>query len=80
MRRQSLGTVRIVGGLLAAVWIAAGVAGIVVAALTAHGWLALVGIAAIWYGAVWARVVREGRLLSVREALAPWRLKKDAVR
>jgi len=75
--RQSPRTVRIVGGLLAAIWMAAGVGGIVAAALTAHAVLALAGLAAIAYGVVWARVAHEGRLLTLREALTPWRGAKD---
>lgn len=76
-RRQSPRTVCIVGGLLAALWIAAGAGGIVVAALTDRAVLALAGLAAIAYGGVWARVAREGRLLTLREVLRPWRAAKD---
>jgi hypothetical protein len=77
LRHQSPGTVRIVAALLAAVWVAAGVGGIVAAAMTAKGWLALLGLAAIGYGVVWARVARQERLLTIREALAPWRPAED---
>ncbi len=72
--RQSPRTVRIVGGSLAALWIAGG---LVAAALTARAVLAIVGLAAIAYGVVWARAAREGRLLTLGEALSPWRAAKD---
>jgi hypothetical protein len=76
-RRQPSRTVRIAGGLLAATWIAAGGGGILAAALTAHAVLALAGLAAVAYGVVWVRVARGGRLLTLREALTPWRGAKD---
>jgi len=56
--RRAPPTVRIVGGLLAAIWVAA-------------------SLATIAHGVVWARLVREGRLLTLREAVAPWRAARD---
>ena len=76
-RRQSPRTVRIVGSLLAATWMAAGAGAIVVAAFTGHVVLAFVALAAVAYGAIWMRVARKGRLLTLREALSPWRAAKD---
>jgi len=72
-RNESPRTVRIVGGLLAAVWVGAGLAALVVAVMTSRWLLAVVGLAALWLGILWVRVVREGRRLTVREALMPWR-------
>ena len=77
-RHQSRRTVRIVGGLLAAAWLAAGFVGVVVAAVTLRWVPAVVGLAALYYGIVWVRVVRQGRLLTVREALMPWRLNRHS--
>jgi len=77
-RNQSPRTIRVVAGLLAAVWLAAGVAAIAVALSTSRWLLALVGLVAAGYGAVWLRAARQGRLLSVREALAPWRIRRGS--
>jgi len=73
LRNESPRSVRIVGGLLAAVWVAAGLAALVIAVMKSRWLLAVVGLAALWLGALWMRVVRHGRRLSVREALMPWR-------
>jgi len=73
-RNQSPRTVRIVGGLLAAVWLVAGVAAIAIAVSTSHWSLAAFGAAAVWYGTVWIRAARRGRLLTSREAFTPWRV------
>jgi hypothetical protein len=75
LRYESPRTVRIVGALLAMVWLCAGVIAIIAGA-TAQRWLLiLVGLMAVWYGVVWAYVARHGRRLTTREALTPWRLR-----
>ena len=73
LRKESPRSVRIVGGLLAAVWIGAGLAALVIAVMKSRWLLAVLGLAALWLGALWVRVVREGRRLTFREALTPWR-------
>ena len=77
-RQQSPRKVRIVGGALAAVWLAAGVAAVAVAGLTSRWVLLVPGLFALWYGLVWSRVARQGRLLRGRELWAPWRAKKQS--
>jgi predicted phage tail protein len=73
-RHGSSRSVRIVGALLASVWICAGVAAIVVGAGARRWLLVVLGLAAIWYGVIWADVARKGRRITTREALTPWRL------
>jgi hypothetical protein len=66
-------TIRIVAAVLAAVWLIAGMA-IVILALTHRHWLAaLLGPPAIWYGLAWVRVALEGRHITWAEARIPWR-------
>lgn len=76
LRHQSPHTVRIVGALLAAVWLCAGLAALVIGATTQRWLLAVGGLAAFWYGVVWVYVARQRRLLTGREALTPWRIKQ----
>jgi hypothetical protein len=76
LRHQSLRTVRIVGASLAAVWLCAGSAALVLGVITQHWLLVLVGLAALWYGVIWVCVARQGRQLTAREALMPWRLRQ----
>jgi hypothetical protein len=66
-------TVRIVGALLAAIWLCAGVAGIAVGAGAQRWLLVAAGLFAVWYGIVWLAVARLGRRVSLRQALKPWR-------
>jgi hypothetical protein len=74
-RHESPRTVRIVGTLLAIVWVCAGVAAVFVGT-NAERWLLIpIGLAAIWYGVIWDCVSRQGHRLTFREALAPWRLR-----
>jgi hypothetical protein len=73
-RHQSPRTVRIVGGLLALIWLCAGSAALVIGVLTAHWLLVVLGLAGLWYGVVWVYVARRGRQLTAREALMPWRI------
>ena len=75
---ESPRTVRIVGALLATVWLCAGVLA-VVAGAAAKYWLVVgVGFMAAWYGIIWFYVSRQGRRLTLREALTPWRLKRQS--
>jgi hypothetical protein len=72
--RQSPHTVRIVSGLLAIVWLCAGFVAIVVGVNMSRWLLVVIGVVALWYGLLWVRVVRQGRQLTIREALTPWRV------
>jgi len=77
-RFESQHTFRIVGALLAMIWLCAGVAA-VCTGVTARRWpLALVGVVALWYGVIWAYVARQGRRLTLREALTPWRVRQQS--
>jgi len=67
-----------VAGLLAVAWLVGGAAAIVVAISQSHLLLAVAAVAAVWYGAVWLRAARLGRLLTPMEALAPWRAKSHS--
>ena len=73
LSRESPRTLRIVGGFLAAVWLAAALGVLITAALTERWSLLVLGIAALWYGLVWIKMARLGRRLTAREALRPWR-------
>jgi len=73
-RNQSPRTVRIISGLLAIVWLCAGFVAIVLGVNMSRWLPVVIGVAAIWYGLVWMRVVRKGRQLTIREALMPWRI------
>jgi hypothetical protein len=64
--------------LLAAAWLVGGAAAIAVAISRSHLLLAVAAIAALWYGALWLRVARLGRLLTPREAFAPWQAKSHS--
>jgi predicted tellurium resistance membrane protein TerC len=75
-RNESPRNVRIVGALLATVWLCAGVLAIVFGVTAQHWLLVIVGLIAVWYGVIWLYVARQGRRLTVREALTPWRLKQ----
>jgi hypothetical protein len=75
-RNESPRTVRIVGAVLAMVWLCAGVLGLVFGAIEQHWLLVVAGLMAAWYGVMWFYVARQGRRLTLREALMPWRLKQ----
>ena len=75
-RHESPRTVRIVGALLALVWLCAGAAALIAGAASRQWLLSLAGLMAMWYGVVWAFAARQGRRLTTREALAPWRLRR----
>ena len=74
--RQSPRTVRIVSALLALVWLGAGFVAIVMAVNTSRWLLGVIGVAALFYGLLWVRVVHLGRQLTVREALMRWRIRQ----
>ncbi len=71
---ESPRTVRIVGGLLALIWLGAGITAIVVGVTMSRWLLVASGVAASCYGVLWVRVVQLGRRLTVRDALMPWRV------
>ena len=72
-RSQPSAATRVIGALLAAVWIGGGLLALAVGAVRG-GWLLLIaGAATVWYGLVWVRVAREGRQLRWPEGLLPWR-------
>jgi hypothetical protein len=66
-------TTRIVAGFLAAIWLGAGAILLAVSVGQGRWLLGLCSIAALWYGLLWLRVVREGRQLRGRGSLLPWR-------
>ena len=63
---------RFVAILLAAVWLCAGFAMIVLGVRHEKWILALLGPFGIWYGLAWVRVAHEGRLPGGRLRLNPW--------
>ncbi len=75
-RHRSKQTTRIVAGLLALIWLGAGLAALAMAAVAQRWLFALAGVGALWHGVLWVRVVREGRQLTSRKALMPWRLRR----
>ena len=75
VRNESPRTVRIVGTLLAMVWLCAGAAALIAGAAARQWLLSVAGLMSLWYGVVWAFVARQGRRLTAREALTPWRLR-----
>lgn len=64
---------RIIASVLAACWLGAGLFLLVVGFAGGRWLLALVSIAAIWYGCLWIRVAREGHQLRGPGAWIPWR-------
>lgn len=63
---------RIVATSLAAIWLCAGLAMIVLCVRNGKWLLSLLGISGAWYGMAWARVAHEGRLPGGRLRLNPW--------
>jgi len=63
---------RIVAILLAAIWICAGLAMIVLGLRNGRWPLTLLGPFGVWYGLAWFRVAHEGRLAGGRLRLNPW--------
>jgi hypothetical protein len=72
-RRGLPGVNRVVALALAAIWLCAGVAGIVVGVAYGRWLLVTFAIFAVWYAVLWFRVVARSRLLTWRELAAPWR-------
>lgn len=72
---ESPRTVRLLGGLLAFVWLGAGLGAMVLGVGRSRGLLVGLGLVAFGYGLLWARVVRMGRRLTPREAWPPWHWK-----
>jgi hypothetical protein len=75
-RKQSPRTIRVVGGTLAVIWLVAGVAALAAAISSSRWLLLLVALTALWYSTVWLRAARQGRLLTLMEALTPWRFEQ----
>ncbi|HEX9276511.1 MAG TPA: hypothetical protein VGA51_08970 [Casimicrobiaceae bacterium] len=72
--RTKLGSInRLVAVILALVWACGGVAGLVVAYVYGAWMPAAAAIFALWYAALWVRVVVQARLLAWSEIATPWR-------
>ena len=72
--RTKLGSInRLVAVILALVWGAAGVAGLVVAYVFGHWVAAVAALFAFWYALLWVWVVVHARLLTWGEIATPWR-------
>jgi hypothetical protein len=63
---------RVVATLIAAIWLCAGLAMIVLGVRNENWLVALFGPFATWYGLAWLRVAYEGRLPGGRLRLNPW--------
>ena len=73
-RKHPERTFRIVAAVLAMIWLAGGCISLVAAAMQQRWLFAVAAFVALWYGIVWCYVYREGRRLTFRESLTPWRL------
>jgi hypothetical protein len=72
--RTKLGSInRLVAVILALVWGAAGVAGLIIAYVFDHWVAAAAAIFAFWYALLWVWVVVHARLLTWGEIATPWR-------
>jgi hypothetical protein len=72
--RTKLGSInRLVAVILALVWGAAGVAGLVIAYVFGHWVAAVAAIFAFWYALLWVWVVVHAGLLTWGEIATPWR-------
>ena len=71
-RSSVRGVNRAVALLLAVVWFAAGVIGIVFGVVQSRWLLVAIALFAIWYALLWLRVVARSRLLTWRDLAAPW--------
>jgi hypothetical protein len=72
--RTKLGSInRLVAVILALVWGAAGVAGLVIAYVFGHWVAAVAAIFAFWYALLWVWVVVHAGLLMWGEIATPWR-------
>ncbi|MGA7951385.1 MAG: hypothetical protein WCA45_14670 [Thiobacillaceae bacterium] len=61
--------------MLALIWLGAALTALVLTVLSRRWILAFAGIGALWYAALWVQVARQGRQLTSKEALMPWRVK-----
>jgi hypothetical protein len=75
VRTQSPRTTRVVAGALALVWLGAGLVAIVIAVGTSRWVPGVIGLASLWYGFLWVRVMKLGHQLKAGEAFKPWRIK-----
>jgi hypothetical protein len=73
MRRTLDRINRGVAASLALIWACAGLVGLIAAYLYGRWVLAIAAIVALAYAALWAQVVKRGRLLTWREIGAPWK-------
>ena len=74
--RTKLGSInRLVAVILALVWGAAGVAGLVVAYVFGHWVAAVAALFAFWYALLLVWVVVHARLLTWGEIATPWRVR-----
>ena len=64
---------RLVALVLALIWLVAGALVLVLGVVKRQWLLPVLGGFALWYGLVWLWVVRQGRQISWRQALWPWR-------
>jgi len=64
---------RLIAAILALIWACAGVGGLVVAYVYGTGVAAVAAVLALWYAALWIRVVVHARLLAWSEVAMPWR-------
>jgi hypothetical protein len=72
--RTGIGPVnRLAAAVLALVWAAVAVSGFVVAYVSGRWVLLVVALFALWYAALWVRVVVQARLLTWSEIATPWR-------
>ncbi|TMH63370.1 MAG: hypothetical protein E6H55_06075 [Betaproteobacteria bacterium] len=64
---------RLVAVILALAWTCAGVGGLVIAYIYGAWVAAAAAVFALWYAALWIRVVVHARLLAWSEVAMPWR-------
>jgi len=68
-------SLQIVAAMLAVIWLVGGCFSLVAAAMRQRWLFGVAAIAALWYGVIWCFAYREGRPLTLRESLTPWRLR-----
>ncbi len=72
--RTRLGHVnRLVAAILAVIWAAVGIIGLVIGCVYGRWLVAAVALFALWYAVLWVRVAARVRLLRWSEAAMPWR-------
>lgn len=72
-RNKVRGINRVVALFLATIWFCAGAAGVVLGYIYSRWLLISIGVFALWYALLWARVVARSQLLTWRELAVPWR-------